>query len=204
MSKIYEKTVVEHLQSCLDTGNVKIESFDSYENILPGMNIKLGDVAVHFYKKDPPHPKIPGFAAASYLGDNVDRLYTNAWNELPIKSHMLKDFRYLRTDADNQVPYKTFTYTDKDGKQKRALVRFLFEIEDMDADQPECLEYYFKYTDLVFNDACYMIIKIEDGNTDTYTSNIRLKVCDMTNEDNLELPEMPAKGSKKVASQKLF
>lgn len=201
MSKIYDKKTVDHIQSCLNTGSVRIESYDSYENILPGMKIALGDVYVQYSKPTVPIRNVPGYAPVVFLGENATREYMSEWNKLPIKSHMSKDFRFLQTDKDGHIPYKTFTYTDPFGTEKRALVRHLFEIDDMDADQPECVEYYYAYTDLILNDACYMIVKIEDAGYDGYMSKHKLNIV---NTVIGELPAVAPKTAKKDKSTPLF
>lgn len=198
MSKIYDAKTVAHLQSCLDTGSVVIESFDSYENILPRMTIILGDVQVHFQKSD--NPKIPGYMSAQFLGDNADKMYMSFWNQLPVRTHMAKDFRYLVTDKDGNIPYKTFTYTDKDDTRKRALVRYLFEIDDMDADQPECVEYFKQYNDVILNNCCYLIVKIEDADKDGYTTKVPLDMYAIADTDAVVV--IP--GKKKANSSPLF
>lgn len=198
MPKIYDAKTVAHLQSCLDAGSVVIESFDSYENILPGMTIVLGEVRVHFQKSI--HPRIPGYTGAQFLSEKTDKMYMSFWNQLPVCSHMCKDFRYLITDMNGNVPYKTFTYTDKDDTRKRALVRYLFEIDDMDADQPECVEYFKQYNDVILNNCCYLIVKIEDADQDGYTTKTPLDMYAIADTD--AVVAMP--GKKKANSSPLF
>lgn len=158
MQKLYPKSVFTYIENLMKDGQLEIRRFSDYSEILPMNKITLGDIKVSFMKSD--HPKIPGYLAASYCKEGVGRAYTELWNQLPIKSHMLKDFKKLVTDKNGDIPYLALNYKDKDGKQKTALVRELFEIEDMDADDPEALEYYTKYADIEHNDKVYMVVKI--------------------------------------------
>lgn len=164
MSKIYDKKTVAHIQSLLKTGQVVITSAESYDTLLPGMRISLGEIQVAFVPVDA-NDKSKGYSTYSFLSDNVTKEYKAEWKCLPIGSHLVKDMRKLVKDKDGNIPYKTLEYTDQNGKQMKALVRHLFEIDDMDADQPECVEYYEKYTDLLLNNQCYLIVKIISANS---------------------------------------
>lgn len=142
----------------MNNGQLEIRRFTDYSEILPMNRITIGDIEVSFKKSD--HPKVIGYLAGAHFQEGVGRSYTETWNQLPVKSHMIKDFKRLIVDKNGDIPYLALDYTDKDGTQKTALVRELFEIDDMDADDPEALEYYTKYADIEHNDKAYMVVKI--------------------------------------------
>ena len=175
MAKLYDKSTISYIQKCLNNGNIKIRSFESYDDILPANVISLGDIRITFVKSDLPKLK-GGYISYAILGENVTNEYYKEWKSLPIRSHMMNDFKRLITDKDNNVPYKEFIYTDSNGNEMRALVRYLFEIDDMDADMPDCQEYYETYTDLLHQNQCFMLIKIVPNFKDTYLYYEKLKI----------------------------
>jgi hypothetical protein len=175
MQKIYSDDVFSYIQSLMDTGHVDIKHFNDYSEILPMNRITLGEIQVAFTKSE--SPKIPGYNAGMILKEGIGQLYTDNWNQLPIKSHMVKDFKMLRLDKNGNIPYIEITFEDVSNNKKKALLRELYEIDDMDAEDPECLDYYNKYTDIENCDKAYMVVKIVDDGAlytqydSTYMSN---------------------------------
>lgn len=163
MQKLYSKKECLYIQTLMNNGQLEIKRFDNYKDILGlTMHIALGDILVSF-KQAPEESKIyPGYLAGKYIKEGVTKAYLSKWEELPIKSHLIKDFRNLVKDENGNIPYLELHYVDSKGISKKALVRELFEIEYMDADDPECVNYYVKYTDIEHNDKAYMVVKIVD------------------------------------------
>lgn len=175
MSKLYDKKTVAYIQSLLKQGQVIIKSVDSYDTLLPNNRVILGEINVVF-QKAPDTVKTPGYLASKFLTEKVTKEYLQDWNELPVKTHLIPDMRKLSKDIENNVPYKTFEYVDESGNKMKALVRHLFEIDEMDADQPECREYYETYTDLLLNNKCYMIVMIVPENSWIYCYDGKLNI----------------------------
>lgn len=205
MSLIYDQKIVNHLQNCLKTGNVEIKSIDSYDTMLPGLQFKLGDITVSFIKK-PDTAKIPGYSSSSYMGDSASKEYMTEWKRFPVYTHLMKDMFRLRLDDNDNVPYKTFTYIDADGTKKRALVRHLFEIENMDADTQECVEYYEAYTDLIHADQCYLIIKIVDDNDLGYyqKTDINIKAVSVVTQEYSPIISETSEDTQSITADPLF
>lgn len=175
MSKLYDKKTVTYIQSLLKKGQVIIKSIESYDSLLPNNRIILGEINVVF-QKTPETAKKQGYLASKFLSEKVTKDYLHDWNLLPVKTHLIPDMRSLKLDGDDNIPYKTFEYTDESGNKMKALVRHLFEIDDMDADQPECSEYYEAYTDLLLNNKCYMIVMIVPENSWIYCYDGKLNI----------------------------
>jgi hypothetical protein len=175
MQKIYSDDVFSYIQSLMDTGHVEIKHFNDYSEILPMNRITLGEIQVAFTKSE--SPKTPGYNAGMILKEGIGQTYIDNWSQLPIKSHMVKDFKMLNLDKDGNIPYIEIEFEDENSKKKKALLRELYEIYDMDADDPDCLDYYKKYTDIENGDKVYMVIKIVDSDCcytqydSTYMSN---------------------------------
>lgn len=176
MQKLYPKSVFAYIETLMSKGQLEITRFNDYGEILPMNRITLGDIEVVFMKSE--HPKIPGYTAGKFMKEGIGKQYMEHWDQLPVKSHMLKDFRYLKKDEHEQIPYLELRFKDPNGKEKKALVRELFEIEAMDADDPEALEYYMKYADFDHNEKAYMVVKI----TDTENSYAMSEKSFLTNE----------------------
>ena len=110
MAKLYDKSTISYIQKCLNNGNIKIRSCESYDDILPANVISLGDIRIRFVKSDLPKLK-GGYISCAIVGENVTNEYYKEWKSLPIRSHMMNDFKRLITDKDNNVPYNYFRTT---------------------------------------------------------------------------------------------
>lgn len=174
MSKIYSKNVIKHIQNLLNTGDIQITSFTDYKDILPGNRITYGKIRVGFVPTQ--HPKIKGYTANATYHEEVTKEYRKAWKNLPVGSHLINDFKHLNLDQNNNVPYKEIIFKDESGNDMKALIRHMYEIDEMDADNPECQEYYETYTDLIHLNQCFMIIKITDLDNYGYCAADKFKI----------------------------
>lgn len=138
------------------------------------MSITYGAIRLSFIKSQ--HKKIPGYIANAVYTEDVSKEYKKEWDLLPVGTHLITDFKQLRTDKDGNIPYKELVFNDLEGNKMKALVRYLYEIDDMDADNPECQEYYETYTDLIHCNQCFMIVKITNYNTAGYTAKDKFKI----------------------------
>lgn len=180
MSKLYNKTTVSYLENKLNTGDAKIITHDTYNSVLPTKFFQLGDITITF-SEFPNHPD--RFDSAAYLKEGVNREYYKEWNQYPIATHLKKDLRKGTRDKDGNIPYKTIIFANAKGEEQRALIRYLFEIDDMDADSEECVNYYNTYTDFIFQNKPYLIIKICNNDYPYYGNceSINVEVEDLYN-----------------------
>lgn len=138
------------------------------------MVLTYGAIRMGFTKSN--HKKVPGYLASAIFSEEATKEYKRIWDTMPVGSHLIQDFKKLRKDQNGNVPYKVLVYTDAFGNKMKALVRHLYEIDDMDPDQPECQEYYETYTDLIHANQCFMVIKIVPEDSYNYSCKDHFKL----------------------------